>query len=51
MILKDWKDCRNCNCPDWAHFRNDITTCGNYIPKDNLEYLEWCLDKKKEITK
>jgi hypothetical protein len=24
-----------------------ICYCEEYIPKDNLEYLEWCVDKRR----
>jgi hypothetical protein len=28
----------NCNCNEW-------------VPEDNLEYLEWCLEKKNEVKR
>jgi hypothetical protein len=28
-----------------------ICPCQEYVPKDNLEYLEWCLAKKREVLK
>jgi hypothetical protein len=24
--------------------------CSEYIPKDNLEYLEWCVDKRSQYA-
>ena len=31
----------------------EFCECGEYVPKDNLEYLEWCVDKRRsyETTK
>ena len=52
MILGRFKSiyqgpCRNCKHSDWAHENpnlcSDISYCGclEFVPKDNLEYLEY----------
>ena len=60
-VLPDLKRCRSCNhahiageqgCIDYSlGFQNSVVfvpcTCKEYLPKDNLEFLEY-LSKKKE---
>jgi len=38
---------------DDLSFRDRVCRCKEYVPKENLEYLEWCADKRSfnEIAK
>jgi hypothetical protein len=49
--------CRNCGTSPYTRWGDWIGCCisrnpcqYNYTPSDNLEYLEWCLNKKEKLN-
>lgn len=51
--MKNNKFCRICNYQKWLHKSpsfKDIC-CGKYVPRDNLEYLEYLLKRKENASR
>ena len=42
----DNRFCRNCSHHRDGHITPGICYCPEYVPKDNLEYLEYCEAKR-----
>lgn len=54
-----WHTSKNTSCLNYQHRDNDYLgrigrtnrcTCLKYIPSDNLEYLEWCYERKSKTS-
>jgi hypothetical protein len=51
------KKCRDCKHPKYVHIKDrclaipgmniSLCSCIEYVPKDNLDYVEWLVKKRK----
>lgn len=46
--VKAFPRCRLCGFNYDNHIKYIPNGCNNWIPSENLEFLEWCVEKKGE---